>query len=334
LSEVLASGLVEGELSIVWHAGEPLVLPPAWYDEAFAAVAELVPARVHVRHSFQTNAMLLSEPWCRLILDHAVQVGVSLDGPARLHNARRRTRDGRGTHAAVMRGVRLLQAHGIPFHVICVLTRASLEAADELLDFFEAEGLTQLGFNIEEIEGRNTGSSLTAAGSEALFERFFSAVVERARASGGRLRIREIDAVLGTLRDPAFGGRSGNAQNTRGEIVSISHQGDVGTWSPELLGIEGPDGPFVLGNLHRQGLTEILAGERSVALDADIRAGIDACRACCPYFAFCGGGAPANKLAECGSLRATETMFCRLTQKIVVETVLQRLDRDLPQLCA
>jgi uncharacterized protein len=32
-------GLLGDELTVVWHAGEPLVLPPAWYEEAFAVLA-------------------------------------------------------------------------------------------------------------------------------------------------------------------------------------------------------------------------------------------------------------------------------------------------------
>ena len=64
-------------------------------------------------------------------------------------------------------------------------------------------------------------------------------------------------------------------------------------------------------------------------LDADIAAGVEACRRTCPYFFFCRGGAPAYNLAENGSFASTETLYCRLTQKIIVECVLTALERDL-----
>jgi uncharacterized protein len=44
-----------------------------------------------------------------------------------------------------------------------------------------------------------------------------------------------------------------------------------------------------------------------------IRRGVERCRAHCRYFAVCGGGAPANKMQENGSLESSETMFCRMS---------------------
>ena len=96
-------GLLADELTVVWHAGEPLVLPPAYYEEAFAVIAEELPG-TEVTQAVQTNATLISDVWCAFFLKHRVQLGVSVDGPAHLHDRHRRTRQGRGTHAQVLRG--------------------------------------------------------------------------------------------------------------------------------------------------------------------------------------------------------------------------------------
>ena len=58
--------------------------------------------------------------------------------------------------------MRQLQTHGIPFHVISVITRQSLGRAKDIYQFFYDLGISQLGFNIEEIEGENAKSSLTS----------------------------------------------------------------------------------------------------------------------------------------------------------------------------
>ena len=39
---VYDSGLASPDLTIVWHAGEPLVLPQGWYRDAFAACTSLI----------------------------------------------------------------------------------------------------------------------------------------------------------------------------------------------------------------------------------------------------------------------------------------------------
>jgi uncharacterized protein len=119
-------GILGERLEVVWHGGEPLTVPIEHYEQAIRLIRAELPAGLEVAIGLQTNGMLLDERWCGLIRRERLQVGLSLDGPAWLHDARRRTRGGAGTHAKVMAGVRLLQEHGIGFRVIAVLTRDSL----------------------------------------------------------------------------------------------------------------------------------------------------------------------------------------------------------------
>src|SRR6516165_9638086 len=52
---VFSSGLVEETFTVIWHAGEPLVLPPRFYEDAIALIAQHNRQAVRVQHSFQTN---------------------------------------------------------------------------------------------------------------------------------------------------------------------------------------------------------------------------------------------------------------------------------------
>src|SRR4051812_29699310 len=122
LEWTFTSGLVQQPFTVLWHAGEPLVLPVAFYEEATALLDRANRERVPVRQSFQTNATLLDEEWCEFFLRHDAHVGVSVDGPAFLHDRSRRTRQGEGTLDRVLRGIRLLNDNQVPFDVITVLT--------------------------------------------------------------------------------------------------------------------------------------------------------------------------------------------------------------------
>ena len=132
---IFEANLQARDFTVVWHAGEPLVVPPDWYAEAFARVAAEAPAGSSVPHAIQTNGMLINDAWCDLFLAHDVRVGVSIDGPAFLHDARRRTRSGGGTHAKTLRGLRLLKSRGVALHLICVITNASLGHGRKLMEF-------------------------------------------------------------------------------------------------------------------------------------------------------------------------------------------------------
>ena len=67
-SQVFASGWARDHLTVVWHAGEPMVMPIAFYAEAFRLVDRLKPAGLHLTHSFQTNGTLINEAWCDFFL--------------------------------------------------------------------------------------------------------------------------------------------------------------------------------------------------------------------------------------------------------------------------
>jgi hypothetical protein len=98
-----------------------------------------------------------------------------------------------------MRAVRLLQDQGLPFHVITVLTERALDYPEQLFDFYVQNGIKEVGFNIEEIEGANTRSSLARNGVEAkvrAFMRRFFALVWDTR---GLLKVREFESALGHL---------------------------------------------------------------------------------------------------------------------------------------
>jgi radical SAM/SPASM domain protein of GRRM system len=317
-----------GPFTVVWHAGEPLVLPPAFYEEAFALLDRHNAARVPVHHSFQTNAILIDHAWADFIKARDLRIGVSVDGPAFLHDRFRKTRKGTGTLERVIEGMHRLRERGVPFHVITVLTRASLDYPDELFDFYQSQGIGRVGFNIEEIEGPNTSSSLSAPSARSALERFLSRFYDLAERAAPSLYVREFESMRGALLHSS-GRPPLDHQSTPLAILSVDCEGNFSTFSPELLGLPSThyDG-FALGNILTHSLADTLVSPRLQAMEGDIRAGIERCRTTCAYFNYCGGGAPVNKYFENGSFDSTETMFSRLGRQAVVDVVLAKLERQ------
>jgi uncharacterized protein len=323
---VVEAGRGGQHLSVVWHAGEPLVLPTAYYQAAIATVANHLPPETQIEHHFQTNATLITADWCRFFATPGVRVGVSVDGPEHLHDRHRRTRSDAGTFHRVVGGIRQLQAVGIPFHAISVLTRASLERPDEMYDFFVAHGISDVSFNIEEIEGENLVSSLSAPGSEHLYMNFFTRFLERVSTADDIRSVREFETAFGRLLGP--GASRGNQQAEPFRVLSVAVNGDFSTFSPELLGTTHARWPsFVIGNVLRDSLDDAASGSRFQAMHEEIARGLARCRETCDYFDLCGGGAPANKLAETGRFDATETLYCSLSVKAMTEVALAEIER-------
>jgi uncharacterized protein len=330
-SQVFASGWVGEALSVVWHAGEPMVLPISFYRDAFALIEALRPAELRVVHSFQTNGTLIDEAWCAFFADAQVNLGVSIDGPKRFHDLNRRTRAGRGTFDRTIAGIRLLRRHDVPFHVISVLSTASMAAPGEMFDFYVAEEIEQVCFNVEESEGDHVSQSFAEAGAEEAYYRFLGEFWRLSSQAPGKIPfIREIEHALRQVIRP----RDVPFRNQLVEpfaVTSMDWAGNVSTFSPELLGLKNPRyDDFRLGNVNREALVDLPNRPAFQRMHSDIAAGVALCRGSCQYFSVCGGGEPVNKLAETGSFVSTETAYCRMTKMRATDLVLDALERVRP----
>lgn len=313
---VFESSYASEQITVIWHAGEPLVLPVSYYETAFQAIERLRPDGVELRHSFQTNGTLVTKEWCDLIRRWNVGVGVSIDGPRAMHDANRVTRSGKGTFDKAMRGARLLQAEGIPFHVISVLSKDALQKPEQLHSFYMEEGIRDVCFNVEESEGDHV-SELMQQGRDATrlqFQQFLQTFWMLSRKTPGINFIREIDGLITRIFRPEEAS-VGNDQVEPLAMLNVDCKGNVGTFSPELLGYRNERyHDFLVGNVHAHTLEEMLHSPAMNAMVADIHAGVESCRKECDYFSICGGGAPVNKLSENGTFASTQTSFCNLVQ--------------------
>jgi uncharacterized protein len=264
--------------------------------------------------------------------EERVDVGVSIDGPKRLHDLNRVARSGRGTFDKTISGIRRLRRNGVPFHVISVLSTASMVAAREMFNFYVEEGIAKVCFNVEESEGGHVSRSFAEIGVEAAYYRFLNEFWRLSAAPPRKITfVREIEAAIEQVirpNDVTFG----NQLVEPFAIISMDWAGNISTFSPELLGLRNPDyGDFLLGNINRDALCDLPRRPTFARMTKDIRAGVEMCRERCEYFSVCGGGEPVNKLAENGTFASTETAYCRLTKMRATDLVLDALDRAPPE---
>jgi uncharacterized protein len=323
---VFASPFLSKHLTVLWHAGEPLVPGVAYYENAFAIINRLRPPGLAIGHSIQTNATLLNRQWIDFFRAHDVRVGTSIDGPADLNDRSRKTRAGGGSFEQTMRGIRLLQEHDYPFHVITVLTRESLRQPRRLFDFYIEGGIGRVAFNVEEIEGIHATSSLSGDAADREVREFYATFMALTEAHGAKIEVREFVGAFDAIANPESV-HYGNPLADPLRTLSIGVNGEIGTFAPELLGYSSErHGDLVFGNIHDNEIADILHNPKFIAVSDEVARGQERCRASCQYFSICLGGSPANKLFENGSFDSTETLFCRLSKKAVIDVVLGKME--------
>jgi len=231
------------------------------------------------------------------------------------HDMRRKTRNGKGTWALVMRTLRELQAARIHPNVVTVLHPLSLQAADEYFEFYRDNGITHVSFSIDEAEGCNSSSSFGADQSDLIAE-FMLSLLKRAYAEQYPLHIKEVERIASVLA----GGELNNEQVDAWQVLVVAANGDITTFSPEFMEVRSKaHNNFNFGNVLRDDFDRVFESALVATTQAQIRRGVERCRAQCQYFAVCGGGAPSNKMQENGSLESAETVFCRLSVQSAAE---------------
>jgi uncharacterized protein len=133
------------EVEFVWHGGEPTLRGLDFFRKAVALQAPYRGEKT-IRNVLQTNGMLLTDEWCAFFKEHDFFIGLSLDGPREIHDLYRKGRADEPTFDAVMRGLRLLQKHGVEFNVLACVGRETAHKPLEVYQFFKDEGVTFIQF--------------------------------------------------------------------------------------------------------------------------------------------------------------------------------------------
>lgn len=160
------------EVMFTWHGGEPLLRPLSFYQKALELQKKYAQGRV-INNSLQTNGTLLTEEWCRFFKDNNWLIGVSIDGPQRLHDAYRKNRRGQPSFTEVMRGIELLNHYGVDWNAMAVVNRFNADYPLEFYHFFRSINCRFIQFTpvveriFEHQDGRHFASPMQEEGELA-----------------------------------------------------------------------------------------------------------------------------------------------------------------------
>lgn len=266
------------EFYMVLHGGEPLLWGRANF-QSFAGKCRVVEAETGtpVRLATTTNGVLIDEAWLDCFEKNQIGITVSIDGPAHIHNAKRKTFAGGPTHAQVERGIRLLQKRAIPFGVLAVCNPAF--AARDYVDYFSSIDADHYDILLPDA---NFDSECESIGQfyRDLFDAWLAAN-EKERT----VRIRTIEAMLSGL----VGGKSESEAFGYGseELCTILTDGSI--TGLDVLRIADDRSTRTKSNVFDNALQDVTrdpgwaaARQASLALSAKCKA--------CKFMAACGGG--------------------------------------------
>jgi uncharacterized protein len=291
--------------AIAWQGGEPTLMGLDFFRRVMAAEQKHMQPGMVVENTLQTNGVLIDEDWCRFLHDNRFLVGISLDGPAHLHDAYRKDKAGNPTFDKVIAAIRLMQTHQVEFNILCTVNAANSPYPLEVYRFFRDElgaRYIQLIPIVEKAGGRSAFAEATAdkgagVGVEITdrsvqpdqYGRFLNGIFDEwVKRDVGTVFVPFFDAVLASY----VNGESSVCvlRPTCGDAMVLEHNGDVYSCDhfvePEHL----------LGNITRTHLAELANSPQQRAFGQAKTATLPRqCRECRWRFT-CHGECPKNRV--------------------------------------
>jgi uncharacterized protein len=285
-------------VNIAWQGGEPTLMGLDFYRRAMALVEQHRRPGMTFLHTMQTNGTLIDDEWAAFYKEHDFLIGISIDGPAELHDVYRVDKGGRPTFDRVMAGLRRLQAHGVDYNVLTTVNRTNADHPLRVYRFLRDEvGTTWMQFIpvVERInaDGRTLYQEGTTVSDRSVlpeqFGAFLSAIFDEwVRRDVGAVFVQTFEA---TLRNWLGLGASGMCvfNETCGTGLAIEHNGDLYACDHFVE----PD--YLLGNIGETHMIELVASPQQLKFGQDKADTLPRyCLECDVRFA-CHGECPKNR---------------------------------------
>jgi uncharacterized protein len=298
-------------VDFAFQGGEPTLMGLDYFRRVVELEQKYLPPGRRIQNSLQTNGILLDDAWCEFLKAHGFLVGLSIDGPADLHDAYRRDKGGAATFSRVMRAVDCLRKHAVPFNALSCIHRKNADQGARVYGFLRDLGVEFIQFipvvqRLAEVPPGHTRPEALVSAESVLpeqFGRFLSAVFEMwVRRDVGRIFVRDFDQALAAWL--GVGASLCVYAKHCGRAVALEHNGDLYSCDHFV------EPAYRLGNIHETPIGQLAESPRQAQFGRDKEATLpEECRRCDVLF-ICNGGCPKDRFIPTRDGQAGSNYLC------------------------
>jgi uncharacterized protein len=319
IRQLLEAHAALDEVTVAWQGGEPTLMGLDFFRRSIELQRQIARPGQRVVNTIQTNGTLLDDAWAAFFAEHGFLVGLSIDGPRELHDVYRVDKGGHGSFDQVMRGLRVLQRHGVELNTLTTLHRGNADHPLEVYRFLRDECGSRFHQYIPIVERMTGGQPIaleeptrpgqgsgrrswreqpvyTQAGEEASarsvlpeqYGQFLIAIFEEwVRRDVGTVFVQPFDVALASWAGAPHG--LCIHSETCGSALALEHNGDLYSCDHFV------EPAYRLGNITKQHMIELVASPQQRAFGLHKRDSLPGyCRRCEVRFA-CHGGCPKDR---------------------------------------
>ncbi len=286
------------QVTVAWQGGEPTLMGVDFYRRAIELQKKHGRPGMTFENTMQTNGTLLDDEWGEFFKENDFLIGISIDGPAELHDAYRVDKKGRPTFERVMKGLRLLQKYEVEHNILVTVNRKNANHPLDVYRFLRDEaGASWMQFipvveriNEDGLRLYQEGTSVSERSvTPEQFGRFLIQVFDEwIRNDVGKIFVQTFEASLRNWMGLPSSGMC-VFEETCGLGLALEHNGDLYSCDHFV------EPRYLLGNIQETQIGELVASEKQRKFGRDKRDSLPrACRECDVLFA-CHGECPKNR---------------------------------------
>jgi uncharacterized protein len=298
MSEEILERMISSFLSIDmprysfgWQGGEPTLMGLDFFEKVISLQGKYAQGGARISNGLQTNGTLLNDKWCEHLAKYNFLVGISVDGPAEIHDKYRLTASGSGSHALVMKGLSALKRNNVEFNILTLVSEANVGSPILIYNYIKELGVNFHQY-IECVDFASNGELSPYSVTAGRWGDFLCAIFDEWYAKDRySVSVRLFDSILEKMLDSVANVCS--MSNDCCQYFVVEHNGDIYPCDffvlPELrLGniMSGDWGDFADSPIYRE------FGERKSKYN-------EKC-ARCPYLEFCAACCPKNRFGKRG----------------------------------
>ena len=312
------------EIMFFWQGGEPTLLGLDFFKSVVELQNKYKPENQTVTNSLQTNGTLIDYYWVGFLAENNFLVGISIDGPARLHDRFRVGKKDEKTFVKVEQAIKILQVGGVEYNTLTTVQRRNFRFGAEVYRYLRDLGVEYMQFipiverrrpdgelaGPPDLEAQNKKTKITEwSVPQDGYGDFICAVFDVWRKSDvGKVFVQPFDVHLG-LR---MGEPSTLCINARscGKGLAMEHNGDLYACDHYVYSTHR------LGNVMETPMQELVADVRQLKFGEDKHKKLPSECVACRFLTYCGGGCPKHRFMPSKSGGFDLNYFCPSYTKI------------------
>ncbi len=312
------------EIMFFWQGGEPTLLGLDFFERVVELQNKYKLENQTVTNSLQTNGTLIDDSWVGFLAENNFLVGISIDGPARLHDRFRVGKKDEKTFVKVEQAIKILQVGGVEYNTLTTVQRRNFRFGAEVYRYLRDLGVEYMQFipiverrrpdgelaGPPDLEAQNKKTKITEwSVPQDGYGDFICAVFDVWRKSDvGKVFVQPFDVHLG-LR---MGEPSTLCINARscGKGLAMEHNGDLYACDHYVYSTHR------LGNVMETPMQELVADVRQLKFGEDKHKKLPSECVACRFLTYCGGGCPKHRFMPSKSGGFDLNYFCPSYTKI------------------